>query len=153
MNGRDKEEVEREEEEREAVAAADTEAEGAEEETERDDALWWWTEEWDKREDWIDSDLEDGGASECVGAGEEGTLCNGGGGGSESVGGEGLRRTDWVRLCWAWDERGRGEDAEARRVEAGWGVVCCWVWEEVEEEEERLSRELRPPEVGSVAPN
>lgn len=123
---------------------------------ERDDcALWWWREERDRREEWRESDREDAGESECVDVDEEGTLCRGGGGGRESVGGEGLCRTDCVRLCWAWDnERGIGEDTGARRVEAGWGVVCCWVWEEVEEEEEgRLSRELRPPEVGSVAPN
>lgn len=83
----------------------------------------------------------------------DGTLCRGGGGGRVSAG-EGLCRTDWMRLCWPWDrESGRGEDTEARRVEAGWRVVCCWVWEEVEGEEERLSRELRPPEVGCVAPN
>lgn len=48
---------------------------------------------------------------------------------------------------------GRGEDPDTRRVEACWGVECCCVWEEVEEAEERLSRELRPPEVGSAAPN
>lgn len=81
---------------------------------------------------------------------EVGALCRGGGGGRESVGGEGLCRTDWMRLCC---ERGRGEEAGAERVEAAWEVVCCWVWDEVEEEEERLSRELRPPEVGRVAPN
>lgn len=69
------------------------------------------------------------------------------------MGGEALCRTDCVRLCWVCDsERGRGDGTEARRVEAGWGVECCWVWDVVEEEE-RLSRELRPPEVGSVAPN
>lgn len=84
---------------------------------------------------------------------EEELLCRGGGGGRVSVGGEGLCRTDWVRLCWAWDrETGSGEDEEDRRVEAGWGVLCCWVWVEVEEEE-RLSREPRPPEVGSATPN
>lgn len=95
-------------------------------ERERDDcALWWWREEWDRREEWRESDREDVGASECVGVeDEEGALCRGGGGGRESVGGEGLCRTDWMRLCWAWDrEWGRGEDTEARRVEAGWGVV------------------------------
>jgi len=85
---------------------------------------------------------------------EEEVLCSGGGGGSVSAGGEGLCRTDWVRPCWAWDrETGRGEGAEARRVEVGWGVLCCWVWEEEEEEEEGLSREPRPPGVGSATPN
>lgn len=89
-----------------------------------------------------------------MGAEEEGALCRGGGGGKVSVGGEGLWRTDWMRLCWAWDRaRGRGEGTEDKRVEAGWGVLCCWVWGEVEEEEERLSREPRPPGVGCVAPN
>lgn len=70
------------------------------------------------------------------------------------MGGEGLCRTDCVRLCWAWDsERGRDEDTDIRRMEAGGAVACCWVWEEAEEEEERLSRELRPPEADSVTPN
>lgn len=70
------------------------------------------------------------------------------------MGGEGLCSTDCVRLCWAWDgESGTDEDTEVRRVGAGGAVVCCWVWGEAEEEEERLSRELRPPEVDSVAPN
>lgn len=65
---------------------------------------------------------------------EEGALCRGGGGGRECAGAEGLCSTDWVRLCWACDGvGGRGEDAL-------WG-------------EERLSREPRPPEVGSDTPN
>lgn len=44
-------------------------------ERESDDcALWWWSEEWDRREEWRESDREDGGASECVSVEEEGTL-------------------------------------------------------------------------------
>lgn len=56
-----------------------------------------------------------------MGAEEEGAQCRGGRGGKVSVGGEGLWRTDWMRLCWLWDKaRGRGEDTDDKRVEAGW---------------------------------
>lgn len=117
------------------------ETEAEEEETEREDCtLCCW------REEGKASERDEGLGSEDE-TEEEETLRYGGGGGRESVGGGGVCSTVWVRLCWEW-ERGREEDTEARKEEPDWGAGCWCCWEE-----DRLSRELRPPEAGSAAPN
>lgn len=93
MNGREEADKDREDEDRGAEAAAETE--DTEVDMGWDDCtLCWWRAGWDRR-----SDRDDDCVSESMGAEEDGTLWSGGGGGKESVGGEGLCRTECVRLC------------------------------------------------------